>query len=53
MFGPNPQIAGPEPRTSGFFNPWFLSVDMEILTPYSSHVHPEVQPKDVQATEGC
>jgi hypothetical protein len=31
----------------------FLSVDMEILTPWSSQVHPEVQPKCVQATEGC
>ena len=31
----------------------FLSVDMEILTPWSSQVHPEVQPKGVQATEGC
>jgi hypothetical protein len=31
----------------------FLSVDMEILTPGSSQVHPEVQPKCVQATEGC
>ena len=31
----------------------FLSVDMEILTPGSSQVHPEAQPKGVQATEGC
>ena len=22
MLGPNPQISGPGPRTSGFFNPW-------------------------------
>ena len=31
----------------------FLSVDMEILTPWSSQVYPEAQPKGVQATEGC
>jgi hypothetical protein len=31
----------------------FLSVDMEILTPWSSQVHPEAQLKGVQATEGC
>jgi hypothetical protein len=31
----------------------FLSVDMEILSPWSSQVHPEAQPKGVQATEGC
>jgi hypothetical protein len=31
----------------------FLTVDMEILTPWSCQVHPEVQPKGVQATEGC
>ena len=31
----------------------FLSVDMEILTPWTSQVHPEAQPKGVQATEGC
>ena len=31
----------------------FLSVDMEILTPWSSQVHTEAQPKGVQATEGC
>jgi hypothetical protein len=31
----------------------FLSVDMEILTLWSSQVHPEAQPKCVQATEGC
>ena len=31
----------------------FLSIDMEILTPWSSQIHPEVQPKCVQATEGC
>ena len=30
----------------------FLSVDMEILTPWSSQVHLEVQPKYVQGTEG-
>jgi hypothetical protein len=31
----------------------FLSVDMEILTPWRSQVHPEAQPKGVQATQGC
>ena len=31
----------------------FLSVDIEILTPWSSQVHPEAQRKGVQATEGC
>ena len=31
----------------------FLSVDMEILTLWSSQVHPEAQPKGVQATGGC
>jgi hypothetical protein len=31
----------------------FLSVDMEIVAPWSSQVHPEAQPNDVQATEGC
>ena len=30
----------------------FLSVDMEILTPRSNQVHPEVQLKGEQATEG-
>ena len=31
----------------------FLSVDMENLTPWSSQVHPEAQPKGVQANKGC
>ena len=31
----------------------FLSIDTEILTPWSSQVHPEAKPEDVQATEGC
>ena len=31
----------------------FLSVDMKILTPRSSQVHPELQPKGVQAIEWC
>ena len=31
----------------------FLSIDMEILTLWSSQVHPEAQAKGVQATEGC
>ena len=31
----------------------FLSVDMEISSPWSNQVHPEAQPKGVQATEGC
>ena len=30
-----------------------LSVDIEILTPRSSQVHPDAQPKGVQATGGC
>jgi hypothetical protein len=31
----------------------FLSVDMEILTPWNSQVHNEKQPKGVHATEEC
>jgi len=31
----------------------FLSVDMEILTPWNSQVHPEAQLKGVPATEAC
>ena len=33
----------------------FISVDtgMEILTPWSSQVHLEAQPKGIQAIEGC
>jgi hypothetical protein len=31
----------------------FLSLDMAILTPWSSQVHPDAQPQGVQSTEGC
>ena len=31
----------------------FLSVDMEIITPWSSQVHHEAQPNGAQDTEGC
>jgi hypothetical protein len=30
-----------------------ISLDMEILTPWSSQVHPGAQPNGVHATERC
>ena len=35
--GPNPQITGPGPRTSGFFNPWPLQ-SVPIVTDVGSNL---------------